>query len=72
MCELRCGVETRGDPGFQEDCLPFVPPASIIDGETLKAGNMGIEHCMSVEGAGIICVRDEACIHIRNTSKVRR
>lgn len=68
----REAIRRSGDPGFHEDCSPFAPLASIITAETLKAGKLGIDHCMSVEGAGIIGARDEACIHIRNTSKVRR
>ena len=72
MCERRCGVETKADPGFHEDCLPITRSPCIIGVETLKAGKLGIDHCMSVEGAGIVGVRDEACIHVRNTSKVRR
>ena len=52
--------------------MPITRSPCIIGVETLKAGKLGIDHCMSVEGAGIVGVRDEACIHVRNTSKVRR
>ncbi len=62
MCERRCGLETKGDPGFHEDCLPFVPPVSIITPETLKAGKMGNDHCMSV-GVGDAVWNREACPH---------
>ena len=50
-------VETKGDPGFHEDCLPFARSPRIINRETLKAGKMGNDQ---IAKAGVVDSESES------------